>query len=130
MGYVPMNNPDKVEGIVLMSALSRGSLNERQLVAYENHRREPSWLARMGKSPDKLEGSAHDTAKVYANILDKFHRWAWERGGGYTLDLDHEDADTYIRHMVLAEDEYSTTYLNNIVDLVVPSSGIFRTITQ
>ena len=110
-----MNKPEKVQGIVLMAAESRSSLNERQLVAYESHRRDLiTWLTRMGKSPDKLEGYAHDTAKVYANVLDKFHRWAWEHSGGYTLDLDHDHADTYIRQMVLAEDDYSTTYLNNI----------------
>ena len=109
-----MNSPEKVQGIVLMSAESRDSLNQRQEIAYENHRREfITWLARMGKSPDKLEGYAYDTAKVYANILDKFHRWAWQRTG-YTLDLNHDDADTYMRQKVLAEEEYSTTYLHNI----------------
>jgi len=35
-----MNKPDKVQAIVLMTAASRDSLNERQLGAHESHRRD------------------------------------------------------------------------------------------
>lgn len=99
----------------MMSDESRDELNQRQEVAYENHRTElVKWLSRMGKDPEKLEGYAHHTAKVYASVLDKFHRWAWEHRGGYTHDLSHQDADTYLRNMVMADNEYSATYLNNI----------------
>jgi len=68
----------------------------------------------MGKNPEQLEGYAYDTAKVYASVLDKFHRWAWEHRGEYSLDLDHQDTDTYIRNMIMADNEYSSSYLNNI----------------
>lgn len=110
-----MNSPSKVEGIVMMSEESRNDLNQRQEIAYENHRKELlKWLSRMGKNPEELEGYAHDTAKVYASVLDKLHRWAWEHQGGYTLALDHQDADTYLRNMVMVDNEYSSSYLNNI----------------
>lgn len=110
-----MNKPDKVQGIVLLTSASRESLNKRQEVAYESHRKDLiKWLTSMGKSPDELEGYAHDTAKSYANVLDKFHRWAWVHGGGYTLDLEHDDAETYLRNMVLSEEDYSSSYLDNI----------------
>lgn len=115
MGYVRMSDPNKVEGIVLMSNESREFLNQRQEVAYKNHRTELiKWLSRMGKNPEELEGYAYDTAKVYAGVLDKLHRWAWVHQGGYTLDISHDDADTYLRNMVMADDEYSSSYLNNI----------------
>lgn len=110
-----MNDRNKVEGIVMMSDESRAAVNHRQEVAYENHRTELiKWLSRMGKNPDQLEGYAYDTAKVYASVLDKFHRWAWEHRGEFSLDIDHEDADTYIREMVMADNEYSSSYLHNI----------------
>ncbi len=98
-----------------MSAESHDTLNNRQVIAYKAHRSQYiKWLCRMGNAPDKLEGYAHDTSKVYASVLDKFHRWAWEQGGEYTLDLTHQEADTYLRNMVLADNEYSDSYLHNI----------------
>lgn len=108
------NNPDKVEGIVLIPDPSRDFLNERQLVAYESHRREfLKWLARQGKNPDALEGYAHDTAKNYASIIDKFHRYVWEKHN-YTLDSGHDAAEDYLRSMVMADDEYSRSHLYNV----------------
>lgn len=110
-----MNDPAKVESIVLMSRDSTAFLNERQVISYKSHREDYiKWLARMGKSPNKLEGYAHDTAKVYANVTDKFHRWAWEHRGGYTLDLEHTEAERYLREMMLADEEYSSSYLHNV----------------
>jgi hypothetical protein len=38
MGRVPMNKPDKVEGIVLISDQARRSLDDRQEVAYRSNR--------------------------------------------------------------------------------------------
>lgn len=106
---------EKVEGIVIIPGPTRWELNERQLIAYRNHREDLiRWLIRMGKNPEQLEGYAQHTAKNYAAILDKFHRWAWEHRGGYTTDLDHEDADTYLRQHVMADDEYSDSHLHNI----------------
>ncbi|MCU4799619.1 site-specific integrase [Halobacteria archaeon HArc-gm2] len=110
-----MSEPEKVEGIVLISGPSSQYLNERQLIAYEGHRKKLiKWLARMGKDPEKMEGYAHDTARNYATILDKFHRWAWENRGGYTIDLDHDHADDYLQENLLADDDYSDSHLHNI----------------
>lgn len=110
-----MSDPEKVEGIVLIPGPTREYLNERQLIAYKNHRKEYiKWLTRMGKDPDKIEGYAYDTARNYASIIDKFHRWAWEHRGGYTLDLDHDHADSYIKQLVLSDKDYSDTHLHNV----------------
>lgn len=108
------NNPEKIEGIVLIPEPSRDCLNERQLVAYENHRRKfLKWLARQGKNPDALEGYAHDTARNYASIIDKFHRHVWDEEG-YTLDISHDAAEEYLRSLVMANDEYSQSHLHNV----------------
>ena len=109
-----MSKPNKVEGIVIIPGPSRGYLNERQLIAYKNHRTDLiKWLSRMGKNPDKLEGYAYDTAKNYASIIDKFHREVWDEKG-YTIDLSHDNADNYLRSMVLSDREYSESHLHNV----------------
>ncbi|MGB9986208.1 tyrosine-type recombinase/integrase [Salarchaeum japonicum] len=110
-----MSKPEKVEGIVLIPGPTQAYLNDRQQIAYNGHRETlVKWLARMGKDPEKLDGYAHHTAKNYASILDKFYRWAWEHRPGYTTDLDHDDADEYLRELVLADDEYSSSHLHNV----------------
>ncbi|PGF14515.1 integrase [Natrinema sp. CBA1119] len=110
-----MSEPEKVEGIVLIPGPSRKYLNERQLVAYKGHRKKYiKWLTRMGKDPEKLERYAHDTARNYASITDKFYRWAWDHRGGYTLDLEHDDADEYLQEQVFSDDEYSGSHLHNV----------------
>lgn len=110
-----MSKPEKVEGIVIISEPARDYLNERQLIAYKSHREDLiKWLSRMGKNPETLEGYAHDTAKNYASILDKFYRWVWEREGGYSTDLSHDHADAYLRGMIMADDEYSESHLHNV----------------
>lgn len=107
------NNPEKVEGIVLIPGPSLDFLNERQRVAYKSHRRELlKWLARQGKNPDALEGYAHHTARNYASIIDKFLRKIWEENG-YTLCVSHGDAEDYLRSLIMADCEYSQTHLHN-----------------
>jgi hypothetical protein len=109
-----MNEDAKVEGIVPIPGPSRRQLNERQIIAYGNHREDLiRWLATMGKDPEKLEGYAHDTARNYAAILDKFYREYWEQNDGYTTDLTHDDADEYLRELVLS-DEYLDSHLHNV----------------
>jgi integrase len=108
------NDPEKIEGIVLIPGPARDYLNERQLVAYESHRREfIKWLARQGKNPDALEGYAHDTARNYASITDKFLRYVWDQDR-YTTDIGHDEAEEYLRSLVMADDAYSDSHLHNV----------------
>jgi site-specific recombinase XerD len=110
-----MSNPDKFEGIVLIPGPTKEFLNERQLIAYKSHRENLiKWLSRTGKNPDKLEGYAYDTAKNYASIIDKFHRWAWEKKGEYTLNLEHSEAESYLRELAISDKEYSQSHLKNV----------------
>lgn len=110
-----MNEPEKVEGVVLTPGPSRDYLNERQLIAYENHRRDlVKWLTQMGKDPEKLEGYAEHTAKNYATNLDCLYRWVWEKEDGYTTSITHAHADEYLRELVLSDEDYSDSHLHNV----------------
>jgi len=105
---------DKVEGIVLIYEPTAEYLNKRQRVAYRGHRKKLiKWLAEQGKDPEKLEGYAHDTYYTYANVIDQFHRSVWEEGNGFTLSLSHEQADEYLRGLLLSDEDYSSSHLHN-----------------
>jgi len=110
-----MSKPRKVESIVLLPAPSRGCLNERQKIAYRKHReRLITWLANEGKNPELLEGYAKHTLENYATILDKFHRWAWEHGGGFTQDFDHKTGEEYLKQQKLSDKDLSQSHLHNV----------------
>lgn len=105
---------NKLEGIVLISSESKKYLNERHIVAYESARKQfIKWLIRMGKDEEKLEGYAQHTAKIYAAIHDKFLRQIWEQQDGYTLNVSHDQAERYLRELVLSDEEYSRSHLDN-----------------
>ncbi|MFO7926754.1 MAG: hypothetical protein ACQET5_15915 [Halobacteriota archaeon] len=75
-----MSEREKVEGIVLIYEPVEEYLNQREIVAYRNHReRLIKWLATQGKNPEALEGYAKDTFATYANIICTFHRDVWEK---------------------------------------------------
>jgi len=108
-----MSERGKVEGIVLIPEPVESKLNERELVSYKKHReRFIRWLATQGKEPEALEGYAEDTYSTYATIVSKFHRDIWEANGGFTLELSQEQAENYLRDMVLSND-YSDSHLHN-----------------
>jgi hypothetical protein len=70
-----MSEREKVESIVLIYSTAGDRLNERQRVAYKGHRKKfIKWLAKQGKTPEKLEGYAYDTYCAYSNIICQFHR--------------------------------------------------------
>lgn len=109
-----MNHSEKVEGIVLIPSPSEEYLNERQRVDYEHHRRDLiEWLSNFGKDPEALEGYAHDTARNYAAITDKFYRWVWDRRDGYSVQISHDEAEACPRELV--KDDYSKSHLNNVL---------------
>lgn len=110
-----MSKPNKVEGIVLLSEPSEKAVNERQKIAYQNHREQLiEWLANEGKEPEKLKGYAHHTAKNYATIIDKLHRWVWDENDGYTLEISHDEGEAYLKEQALSDEDYSDSHLHNI----------------
>lgn len=84
--------------------ISRGLLNYRQLVDYDEHRKSLiTWLSTQGKEPEKNKGYAPSTVTNYAHRLDKFYRWVWERSGRYTTQITHAHADNYMELFAIDE---------------------------
>ena len=114
MGCVTVNERAKIEGVVLIYEPTEEYLNQRQRIAYENHRKMlVKWLAKRGKDPERFEGYAFDTYYTYANIICQFHRSVWDKVGGFTLDLTHKQADEYLRSLILSDEDYSSSHLHN-----------------
>lgn len=87
-------------------------LNPKQLVDYRSEREDClSWLLAFGKNPEKGQGYALGTVKPRAYRIDQFYRWVWNQEGGYTANLTHEHADSWMRH--LAQEDYSSTHQTN-----------------
>jgi len=101
--------PEKLEGIPLVPEPSRARLDERQQMSYQDHRHDLlDWLLVFGKDPEKATGYAQRTVLNSAQRLDLFYRWVWTERGNYTTDIDHGDADAYMRHLARKdESDYS-----------------------
>jgi site-specific recombinase XerD len=100
---------EELNGIPLVPEPSRARLDERHQTAYRDHRRNLiEWLLVFGKHPEKAEGYAQRTALNTALRLDLFYRWVWTEHNTYTTDIDHADADAYMRHLARKdESDYS-----------------------
>jgi site-specific recombinase XerD len=100
---------DTQENIPLVPEPSRARLDQRQQMSYREHRRELiDWLLVFGKNPQKAEGYAQRTVLNTAQRLDLFYRWIWQERENYTTDIDHEDANAYVRHLARKdESDYS-----------------------
>ena len=101
--------PEEIEGIPLIPEPSRARLDERQQMSYREHRRDfLEWLLVFGKDPEKAEGYAQRTVLNTAQRLDLFYRWVWDERGSFSTDIDHADADAYMRHLARKdESDYS-----------------------
>jgi len=109
-----MSNRERVEGIALIYKPVEEILTKRELVAYRSHREQfIRWLITQGKNPEALEGYAQDTAKNYAVNVCKFHRSVWKDTDGFTMDLSHEQAEDYLKELILSND-YSDSHLHNV----------------
>lgn len=108
-----MGDSETIAGIRVVPNPAVEYLNSRQLVDYRNHRESLiNWCLSFGKDPSTAEGYAVDTVDRRATSIDKFYRWVWENGSGYTTDVTRDDADDYLRE--LAYEEYSTNYASNV----------------
>jgi len=89
-----------LDGITLVPEPSAEYLNQRQRLDYESVREDClSWLLVFGIKPKKGEGYAFETVKARAHRMDAFYRYVWESIGGYTADLTHEHADSWMREL-------------------------------
>ena len=101
-----MSDRESVEGVVLISEPALNALTERQRISYREHRRKyVKWL---------VDSYAEDTRKVYASILDQFHRYIWVNEGGFTTEVTHDHADDFLTERKESDEDYSTSYLDNI----------------
>jgi site-specific recombinase XerD len=97
------------EGIKLVPGPTAERLDGRRRQDYAQHRRSLiEWLLVFEKDPEKVEGYANATALNTAERLDRFYRWVWSEFDGYTTDIDHDDADAYMRHLTRKDEgDYS-----------------------
>ncbi|SEH13262.1 Site-specific recombinase XerD [Natronorubrum sediminis] len=97
------------DGIKLVPEPSREWLNDRQVLDYKDHRKKlVEWLLVFGKDPDMVEGYAEATVKNTAARLDKFYRWTWNDGKGYTTEITHSHANDYMKELARRdESDYS-----------------------
>jgi len=93
--------PDRICGAPLVTTSSLEKLNQRQIVDYREHRRDLlTWLRDLGKNPKRGRGYAEGTVYNRAYRIDRFYRWVWENGDGYTTAITHDDADDYCRELL------------------------------
>ena len=91
---------------------SESFLNQRQLLDYRSEREDClRWLLTYGKHPKKADGYAKGTIKPRSYRMDRFYRFVWEQEGGYTVNLTHAHADSWMDH--LAHRDVSATHKTN-----------------
>jgi len=106
--------PKREKGVMVVNGPTKAVLTDRQFPDYAAFKIQfIRWLGNVGKSPKQAEGYAHDTVQQTSQATDRFYRWLWETEGGYTTGVTPENATGYMNHLVVAEDDYSNSYLSN-----------------
>jgi len=100
------------EDYPIVTENSEDYLNHRQLMDYKAERKECfRWLLTYGKKPDEADGYAPGTIKPRSYRMDRFYRYVWELEEGYTVNLNHDHADSWMDH--LARRDVSATHKRN-----------------
>lgn len=88
-------------------------LSEREETDYREFKEALNrWLDRLGKDPQYNKGYAKETVRQTSSRIDRFYRWIWATEG-YTTTATEDDADGYMKHLVMHDKEYSNNYLAN-----------------
>lgn len=96
----------------VVTETSEEYLNQRQLLDYRSEREEClRWFLTFGKNPEKAKGYAKGTVKPRCYRMDRFYRFVWDLEDGYTLNLTHDHADAWMKH--LAQRDVSATHKCN-----------------
>lgn len=99
---------DKIKGLTLIPEGTESYLNQRQIEDYKRHRRKfLTWCLTQGKQPEISDGYSLSTMKVRHYRVNTFYTWVWDERG-YTTNLTHEDADSYLRQVALRDCEPTT----------------------
>ncbi len=103
---------DEIKNLPIVTDISKEYLNQRQLLDYRNERENClTWLLTFGKRPDEAVGYSSGTIRPTAYRMDRFYRFVWETEGGYTANVTHEHADSWMTH--LARENSSSTHKRN-----------------
>lgn len=111
-----MKNADEatnpLEDITVVTEPSEELLNERQIIDYRAQREQClEWLLTFGKKPQRAVGYAPMTVKNRGSRMDAFYRWVWQEEDGYTTNVTHEHADSWLTH--LARQDKSNAHKSN-----------------
>lgn len=91
---------DDAENFPVVTKPTKVQLDKRELLDYRS-RREAflDWLLYFGKEPEKAEGYSPHTVQDTLYRTDIFWRWVWNEYAGYTLSIDNQTADQYMKHL-------------------------------
>lgn len=90
--------------VPLVTGPTEARLSDRQLVDYRSEREGlADWLQHFGKDPEKATGYGAYTLRDTLYRTDQYYRWVWDHRGEYTLQLTHDDADEYMKHLARRE---------------------------
>ena len=97
-----------VDGVPLVPDQTAENLNQRQELAYREHRRQLiSWMNDLGKTPEKAVGYAESVVRTRTYRLDSFYRWVWDREE-FTTEITTDHANGWMRW--LARQDYKESY--------------------
>lgn len=97
---------EKIGNVLLVPQKSQEVLNQREQIAYREHRRKLiTWLRDLGKDPQTGEGYSRTTVRIRSHRLDMFYRKVWEAEGYYTTNITTDHADAWM--LELAHSDYS-----------------------
>ena len=90
---------DELKDFPVITDTSKEYLNPRQLLDYRSERENClTWLLTFGKRPDEAVGYSTGTIKPTAYRMDRFYRYVWETEDGYTANITHDHADSWMNH--------------------------------
>jgi len=98
------DTPDTINGIPIATKQTVEQLDHRQLLDYEHIRTQfIEWMLTFGTDPQSVEGYSETTARSRADKHDQFCRWVWGEEGKYTMNLTHDHADGYMKHLAFSD---------------------------
>ena len=97
---VEVPSMSRLKDVTVVPEPSEEYLNKRQLLDYRSHREDClEWLLAIGKTPEEGDGYAFQTVSNRAYRMDMFYRWVWKQEDGYTTDVTHQHADSWLEYL-------------------------------
>jgi len=78
--------------------------SEKQLLDYRESQEDfLSWLLAYGKNPKTATGYSRATVRRTAYRTNQLNRWMWDEEGHYTMSVDHDHADAYMKELAYGD---------------------------